>query len=180
MRDLTTFMLQQIPVLVTASITELAEAGLSHREAERTLREATGRLSRTMATHFRSGGEAGSKAPVSLEGLVDIEESIWAPQFGIKGVVDATMLVRYPPTHPSAGTSAVASGESQLGLAAVEFKSGKRYHSHAAQVALYGLLLRARYGVAPLNGLLWYSSSDDMEPAKLKPQDIAGAASPLC
>jgi hypothetical protein len=43
------------------------------------------------------------------------------------------------------------------------------------QVALYGLLLESRYGVEPLDGLLWYSSSDDMESTYLKVQDIAGA-----
>lgn len=45
----------------------------------------------------------------------------------------------------------------------------------AVQVALYGLLLEARYGVDPLDGLLWYSSDEAMERKTLKPQDIAGA-----
>jgi hypothetical protein len=42
------------------------------------------------------------------------------------------------------------------------------------QVALYGLMLEARYGTVPLDGLLWYSSSDDLERTSLSAQDVAG------
>jgi hypothetical protein len=43
------------------------------------------------------------------------------------------------------------------------------------QVALYGLLLETRYNLRPLDGLLWYSSQDNMERSALRPEDLAGA-----
>ena len=50
----------------------------------------------------------------------------------------------------------------------------KQRLSRLVQVAMYGLLLEARYGVPALDGLLWYSSDDAMQRTSLKPQDIAG------
>lgn len=118
-------MLADVAPLVVASAPVLAEVGLSQREAERTLREAAGRLAVTIATHFRGG--APGNAAAALEGIVDIEESVWAPKYGVKGVIDSTVLARVV-----GGESGPAGGA--LGLGAVEFKSGKRWHSHAAQV----------------------------------------------
>jgi DNA replication ATP-dependent helicase Dna2 len=170
-------MLTVIPGLVADNILELAEVGLTQRDAERHLRQSCGRLATTLAMHFRApvvtdGPTLPSlSGPVaSIEGLLDIEESIWAPKYGLKGVVDATVLARPWAVGPGQQLQG-------FGLAAVEFKSGKAYFSHAAQVGLYGLLLESRYGTNPVGGLLWYSSRDAMEPVLLNPIDIAGAVS---
>lgn len=155
------FMLDRIPALLAASAFELAEAGLSQREAETKLRETTGRLAATVATHTRgeqpphargAPPQGTQPAPVSLEGLVDIEESVWAPKYGMKGVIDATMIARYPAATggsgggvaagaaggaaagPQAAAAAEAARSDGLGLAPVEFKSGKRFYTHGAQV----------------------------------------------
>jgi DNA replication factor Dna2 len=140
--DVRVFMLARIPALLEASAMELAEAGVSQREAATALRDVAPRLAGTVATHFRGAGRgerggATSAAPVSLEGLLDIEECVWAPKYGIKGVIDATMLARYPPEAAGgAGHGQRSQQAERLGLVPVEFKSGKRYHSHAAQVRL--------------------------------------------
>ena len=136
-------MVDHIPQLLQSAALPLAEAGMSQREAHDTLRAASGRLAATIASHFRrERGHQGTPL-VSLEGLLDIEECIWAPKYGIKGVIDATMLARFPAdaqqrqqnATSSAGFGAESGGT--LGLVPVEFKSGKRWHSHAAQVRAF-------------------------------------------
>jgi hypothetical protein len=135
-RHVHAYMQSRVSALVSESVHDLAEAGLSQREAEVTIREAAGRLSGTIATHYQSD----SGAPVCLEGVVDIEESIWAPKYGIKGVIDATMLARFPGPSTRPPVAGGSREGTKFGLVPVEFKSGKRYHSHAAQACTYLLL----------------------------------------
>ena len=40
------------------------------------------------------GGSNGSCTCVRVEGVADIEENIWAPKFGLKGQLDASLLIR--------------------------------------------------------------------------------------
>jgi hypothetical protein len=110
----------------------LAEAGVSQREAERSLREAASRLAATISSHFQGCGEQG--ASVTLEGIMDIEESVWSPKYGIKGVIDVTAISRFFPEDFS-GRSKPRNDDGILGITSVEFKSGKRYYTHAAQVS---------------------------------------------
>lgn len=65
--------------------------------------------------------------------MTDIEESVWAPKYGIKGNVDASLMVAFE--------SAVQSQQQAPGgqrppavLAPFEFKTGKPHQSHRAQV----------------------------------------------
>jgi DNA replication ATP-dependent helicase Dna2 len=103
---------------------------------------------------------------------MDIEESIWAPRYGLKGFIDATVLVRLLGKGGQHAASDAAAGK--LGLAALEFKSGKQHHSHRAQLGTYGLLLQSRYGIDPAGGLLWYSRSENMEFDSMNSRDVAG------
>lgn len=159
----------------------LAEVGMTQREAERELRAAAGQLASTLARTFRhtpvpSHSGASSTTPASIEGLMDIEESIWAPRYGLKGFIDATVLIRQlskGPQHTRTGAGA-GSLAGKLGLAALEFKSGKQHHSHRAQLGTYGLLLQSRYGIEPSGGLLWYSRAEDIEFDSMNVRDVAG------
>ena len=74
---------------------------------------------------------------------MDIEESIWAPKYGLKGNVDATLLVarEAPPPSARAQPGGVqqfgqrpAAVSSQTALAPFEFKTGRPHMSHRAQV----------------------------------------------
>lgn len=174
--------MDQVPQLVADSVMQLTEVGLTQREAEHELRQVSGQLARTLASHFRPnlirlhGGSAGPKA--SIEGILDIEESIWAPRFGLKGVIDATIVSRKL-EQVAGGPSENAKDASSFGVAALEFKSGKVFHSHAAQLGIYSLLLHSRYGADPVSGLLWYSRQEDMDPVSLRANDIAGATANL-
>lgn len=139
------FMLRLIPQLLSNNAFALAEASVSQREASGVLTDAAGRLAAVLASHFRAdastgGAVARGSVPASIEGLVDIEEGIWSPLYGIKGVIDATVLARM-----QGGAGAAPAGQAPahpqpqplplpLQLVPIEFKSGKRYYTHAAQV----------------------------------------------
>lgn len=78
-----------------------------------------------------------SKMSLSINKLLEVEEHIWSPMYGLKGNVDATVQV------------ACHDGESDKNLVIpLELKTGNRdtNQAHRAQTALYTLLLSDRYG----------------------------------
>ena len=76
---------------------------------------------------------------MAIHKIVDIEENVWSPMFGLKGKVDATIQTRgrrY--SHEPVRTR----------ITPLELKTGKSTQnmSHRAQTSLYTLLLADRYG----------------------------------
>ena len=74
---------------------------------------------------------------LSINKLLEVEEHIWSPMYGLKGNIDATVQV------------ACNDGEDNNNLIVpLELKTGNRdtNHAHRAQTALYTLLLSDRYG----------------------------------
>lgn len=68
---------------------------------------------------------------ISINRVVDIEDTLWSARFGIKGKVDASLRIR---------------GNSQT--LALELKSGKSKHIwHLAQLQLYNLMLEQPHGL---------------------------------
>lgn len=79
----------------------------------------------------------GTKAKMSINKLLEVEEHVWSPMYGLKGNIDATVQV------------ALEEGlEQRILTVPLELKTGKNntIHSHRAQTALYTLLLSDRYG----------------------------------
>jgi DNA replication ATP-dependent helicase Dna2 len=73
---------------------------------------------------------------MSINKLLDVEEHVWSPMYGLKGNIDATVQV----------TMQDDQGERTL-IVPFEVKTGKNPSaSHVAQTALYNLLLSNRYG----------------------------------
>ncbi len=73
---------------------------------------------------------------MSVNKLLEVEEKVWSPMYGLKGNVDATVQVRLKD-----GT------EEETLTVPFELKTGKHANpSHMAQTALYTLLLSDRYG----------------------------------
>ena len=70
--------------------------------------------------------------------ILDIEENIWSPKYGLKGKIDisAHIFESGPKSYP----------------APIEIKTGKNTHSsssglsHRAQTSLYTLMMNDRYG----------------------------------
>lgn len=74
---------------------------------------------------------------MSINKLLDVEEHVWSPMFGLKGNIDATVQVAMRDEE----------GERTL-VVPFEVKTGRNNTnaSHRAQTALYTLLLSDRYG----------------------------------
>ena len=128
------------------------------------------------------------KRKVAFPDVLDIEEYIAAPKFGLKGFVDASVRLKIappgaggagapPPTGPfgiipnRSNGSGTASGSSPPGgeyvVAPLELKTGMPRDSDEAQVLLYLLAMEERYG-HPLNwGLLVNSNARTTDPVRL-------------
>lgn len=76
----------------------------------------------------------------------DIEELIWSPVLGLKGKIDATVHFRVDGVDSGVGIFELKTGSS-MGYSGV---------SHAAQVALYNLLMSDRYDQHVNHGLISY------------------------
>ncbi|KAJ5595380.1 uncharacterized protein N7459_001588 [Penicillium hispanicum] len=88
-----------------------------------------------------------SKLKLSINKLLEVEEHIWSPMYGLKGNIDATVQVA---CHEKDGFKNL--------IVPLELKTGKRdtNQAHRAQTALYTLLLTDRYDVEVTFGLLYY------------------------
>lgn len=80
----------------------------------------------------------GPQSIMSVNKLLDVEEHVWSPMYGLKGNIDATVQV----------TMQDDQGERTL-IVPFEIKTGKNSSNsaHSVQTALYNLLLSNRYGM---------------------------------
>ncbi|KAJ5815003.1 hypothetical protein N7474_006780 [Penicillium riverlandense] len=88
-----------------------------------------------------------SKLNLSITKLLEVEEHIWSPMYGLKGNIDATVQI------------ACHEKDTERNLVVpLELKTGKRdtNQAHRAQTALYTLLLSDRYDVEVTFGILYY------------------------
>jgi len=82
--------------------------------------------------------------------VVSTEEMIWSPVWGLKGALDATVVLELSPVS---GSSTSAAPRQRL-IAPLEFKtSASTRVEHMAQVILYALLVSDRYHGRPAVGL---------------------------
>jgi DNA replication ATP-dependent helicase Dna2 len=83
--------------------------------------------------------------------LLDVEEHVWSPMYGLKGNIDATVQVT------------MQDGKQQRVLTVpFEVKTGKNPSAaHRAQTALYNLLLSDRYDVEIAYGILYYMETSE-------------------
>lgn len=78
----------------------------------------------------------GSTVLMSINKLLDVEEKVWSPTYGLKGMVDATVQVLMKDCD-----------NDRVLTVPLELKTGKFPNAaHRAQTALYTLLLSDRYG----------------------------------
>ena len=86
----------------------------------------------------------GKSSTMCINKLLDVEEHVWSPQYGLKGNIDATVQVVM---HDELGERTLT--------VPFEVKTGRNVSNtaHVAQTALYNLLLSDRYGsYAPFHG----------------------------
>lgn len=80
---------------------------------------------------------------MSISKLLDVEEKIWSPKYGLKGVIDATVQITLQNET-----------DEKLLTVPLEVKTGKKpTAAHRAQTALYTVLCSDRYGQSPAHPL---------------------------
>ncbi|XP_028798856.1 DNA replication ATP-dependent helicase/nuclease DNA2 isoform X2 [Neltuma alba] len=105
---------------------------------------------------------------VEISEVIDIEEMAWAPKYGLKGMIDASVSVKVLPK-----------GNEDEKVMPLEFKTGKAMSGqssieHRAQVILYTLLMSERYLKNIDSGLLYYLRSDQTEGIVVQRSDLVG------
>lgn len=91
-------------------------------------------------------GRNGEKTSVCVSKLLDIEEHVWSPLYGLKGNIDATIQVTLKNNQ-----------EQRTLTVPFEVKTGKNVNeNHQAQTMLYNLLLSDRYDIEIVYGILYY------------------------
>jgi DNA replication ATP-dependent helicase Dna2 len=98
-----------------------------------------------MADHC---GSNDAKPKVCINKVLDIEEHVWSPTYGLKGNIDATVQVQIE--EPSVPTRTL--------IVPLEVKTGKNTSlmNHRAQTMLYTLMMSDRYDVDVKCGMLYY------------------------
>ncbi|RFU35334.1 hypothetical protein B7463_g965, partial [Scytalidium lignicola] len=93
----------------------------------------------------------GEKATMCVSKLLDVEEHVWSPMYGLKGNIDATVQVT------------MRDGKRERTLTVpFEVKTGKNpTAAHRAQTALYNLLLSDRYDIEIAYGILYYMETSE-------------------
>jgi hypothetical protein len=79
---------------------------------------------------------------VCVNKVLDIEENIWSPMFGLKGKIDASVQVLLGTSNRNSTL------DPRTLIVPFELKTGRKSNvtSHRAQTMLYTLLMTDRYG----------------------------------
>ncbi|KAI8087005.1 DNA replication factor Dna2-domain-containing protein [Gilbertella persicaria] len=88
---------------------------------------------------------------VAICKVLDIEEHLWSPTYGLKGMVDASVQLKLSPSN-------------KVLTVPFELKTGKasRFLTNRAQTLLYTLLMSDRYDVEIRAGVLYYSKTNSL------------------
>jgi DNA replication ATP-dependent helicase Dna2 len=105
---------------------------------------------------------------VAISQVLDVEEDIWSPTYGIKGKLDASITAVIENQEAPFGNRGQVKKTVISGPMPFEIKTGEkgtREIQYRAQTMLYTLLMSERYGYEVGEGLLYYTQSD--EPMKV-------------
>ncbi|GMJ09463.1 jing he sheng 1, embryo defective 2411 [Hibiscus trionum] len=165
-------------IVLQKNMESLYACGVNENEIYRTLAEAIPKLVDWIILFKDSqepqvptvdfGSDNGPKK-VSLFEVIDIEEMAWAPKYGLKGMIDVSVRVKFE----SGGK------EGDEKIMPLEFKTGKMPNGqasveHCAQVILYTLLMSERYLKHIDSGLLYYLQSDQTQGIVVRRSDLVG------
>ncbi|KAJ7250856.1 DNA replication factor Dna2-domain-containing protein [Mycena haematopus] len=120
-------------------------------------------------TNTRSGPNETSQLAISQ--VLDIEEDIWSPIWGLKGKIDATVLAVIADSKSRTEKPTISTGPKPF-----EIKTGRPVASleHRAQTMLYTLLTEERYGAQVSSGLLFYTQSEEVVRVPTTRNDLKG------
>ena len=109
---------------------------------------------------------SGQTSRLGIKGLLDVEEDIWSPTFGLKGKLDASLdaVVEVVEQDPYRKTSHPMTRFITTQKFPFEIKTGRAVTGmeHRAQTMLYTLLMSERYDSDVQSGLLYYTQSEEI------------------
>jgi len=116
-----------------------------------------------MADHC---GSTDAKPKVCINKVLDIEEHVWSPTYGLKGNIDATVQVKIE--QPDEPTRTL--------IVPLEVKTGKNTSlmNHRAQTMLYTLMMSDRYDVDVQCGMLYYVDAKESIRVRALRNEIRG------
>ncbi|KIY45477.1 Dna2-domain-containing protein [Fistulina hepatica ATCC 64428] len=138
-----------------------------------TLEQARHELSQRAAGFTRFAGKYMSNLPkisrLAIDKVLDIEEDIWSPTFGLKGKLDVSVDAVLSTTDTIFKKPVLKRGPRPF-----EIKTGRATSvmEHRAQTMLYTLLAAERYGIEVPSGLLYYTQSDEVIAVPASPSEI--------
>ncbi|THG99127.1 hypothetical protein EW026_g3162 [Hermanssonia centrifuga] len=110
--------------------------------------------------------ERGQKSLLAISQLIDVEEDIWSPTYGLKGKLDASVQAVITDMDESSNPFAKARPTATTTFVKVplEIKTGRAVAGmeHRAQTMLYTLLMAERYETEVPSGLLYYTQSEEV------------------
>ncbi|PHZ11946.1 Dna2-domain-containing protein [Rhizopus microsporus ATCC 52813] len=88
---------------------------------------------------------------VAISKVLDIEEHLWSPTYGLKGMIDASVQLKMSPIN-------------RVLTVPFELKTGKssKFLTNRAQTVLYTLLMSDRYDIDIGAGILYYSKTNSL------------------
>lgn len=181
-----TFVKEQIESQVQCSLEDILTAGLDTNSAADKLWEAAAPFGQ-FAKSYLVPGEDGlpqkdalavdARSPVSplirVVQVLDVEEDIWSPMYGLKGFVDVSVEVEIIDGSDNTAMTAVASNKGsrvrklktkKTYVMPLELKTGRSVDKiqHQAQTMLYMLMMSDRYHQPVDQGLLYYSRTSTL------------------
>ncbi|KAK9768425.1 DNA replication endonuclease-helicase Dna2 [Basidiobolus ranarum] len=158
-------LLSEIQTLIIYAIEELYSVGETEETAMEHLKEMIPLIQEWASKYISSRPKpeglvaqhrsvTGEKLNVSICKILDIEEHIWSPMYGLKGKIDVSVQMKKVDSNQNTSTL----------VAPFELKTGKstKVLAHRAQTVLYTLLMSDRYDIDIASGLLYYMKAGEM------------------
>ncbi|XP_027113474.2 DNA replication ATP-dependent helicase/nuclease JHS1-like [Coffea arabica] len=170
------FLEQYTTIVLQKNLDTLYACGVNEKDTRMTLVEAIPKIlnwismfrdsqgSRNQAVDF---GCHGGLQNIKVSEVVDIEEMAWAPRYGLKGMIDASMRVIID-------SNGHIEKIMPLELKTGKGTSGQTAMEHNAQVMLYTLLMSERYQKDINQGLLYYLHIDQTRGISVQRSDLVG------
>ncbi|ESK91611.1 dna replication helicase dna2 [Moniliophthora roreri MCA 2997] len=110
-------------------------------------------------------------ALLAISEVLDIEEDIWSPTYGLKGKLDATVETTISESNFLSPKPTLVHGPKPF-----EIKTGRSngLMEHRAQTMLYTLLAQERYGIDVTSGLLYYTQSEEVVQVPTSRNELRG------
>jgi DNA replication ATP-dependent helicase Dna2 len=143
---------KEVEKIISEYIPKLYEVGVSQNSAKEHLFSSMNGIKAWRDQYASKEGVIsfrGTDRNIKICQTLDIEENIWAPMWGLKGKLDMTAEVSSRSAALRGSVGATHESKSKLcsvDIHPIEFKSGKPQQSHEAQVLLYSMMIRERYG----------------------------------